>query len=152
MIIKDYTLFHKIVPSQGKIMGLDIGTKRIGVAICDETRFLTTPKVIIARQSDMKDFAKIVDLIKENAIKAIVVGFPINMNGSLNEMSEFSRKFIIKLDGFLVGKLPIFPADERLTSFEADQYAKEISSRKGQKNHDDIAASVILQDFLEMVK
>ncbi len=152
MIIKDYLLFHKFVASQGKIMALDIGTKRIGVAMCDETRFLAAPHEIIERKGDLADFAKIANLVEKNAIKALVVGFPIHMDGTLNEMSEFSRKFIIKLDEFFDKKMPIFPADERLSSFEAEEFAKQIKTRKRQKHHDDIAASVILRDFLELLK
>ncbi len=151
MIIKDYQLFHKIVPSQGKLMGIDIGTKRIGIATTDELRLLSTPKAIIDRKGDFKDFTLIKQIIDENSIKAIVVGFPINMNGSLNEMSQFSERFIVNFDDFLGKTMPIFPADERLTSFEAKEFARQIPSRKKQKSHDDIAASVILRDFLDLV-
>lgn len=152
MIIKDYQLFHKIVPSQGKLMGIDIGTKRIGIATTDELRMLSTPKAIIDRKGDSRDFLLIKQIIDENSVKAIVAGFPINMNGGLNEMSHFSKRFIINLDKFLGENLPIFPADERLTSFEAKEFAREIPNRKNQKSHDDIAASIILRDFVDLVR
>jgi len=152
MIIKDHQLFHKNAPSQGKMLGIDVGTKRLGIATCDELRFLTTPQQIIARQSNDKDFAKIQKIILEEKIVAIVMGFPINMDGTLNEMSRFTTKFADELDKFLGGAVPIFFADERLTSFEAKEISLSLNSRKKQKHFDDIAASVILRDFIDLVK
>lgn len=148
MIIKDQLLFHKTVPSQGKLLAIDVGTKRIGIAICDELRFLASPKQIINRQSNDKDFAKIKQIYDDELAVAIVMGFPINMDGTFNEMSRFTQKFADELDKFLGEKTKIFFADERLTSFEAKQIALETSSRKKQKHFDDIAASIILRDFI----
>ncbi len=152
MIIKDYITSDKALSSQGKIMGIDLGTKRIGIAMTDEARLLTTPKMIIERISNLKDFAKIANLIKENNICAIVIGFPINMDGSFNQMSHFTEKFTLELDSYLQGQVDIYYADERLTSFEAKDMAMGIAARKKQKYYDDIAASIILRDFLDMVK
>lgn len=152
MIIRDYTLFHKTMPSQGKLLAIDVGTKRIGIALCDELRFLATPKKIINRQSNEKDFSEIAKIFKEEKAIAIVMGFPINMDGTFNEMSEFTQKFALELDKFLVGEIKIFFADERLTSFEAKEISHSLASRKKQKHFDDIAASVILRDFLDLVK
>ncbi len=148
MIINDNTLFTKIIPSQGKLLAIDVGSKRIGIAISDETRLIATPKLIINRQSNEKDFAIIKKFCNENAVVAIIMGFPINMDGSFNEMSRFTEKFADQLDKFLQN-YPIFFADERLTSFEAKYISRELSSRKNQKYFDDIAASVILRDFLD---
>ena len=152
MIIKDHALFHKTMPSQGKLLGIDVGTKRVGIAVCDELRFLATPKKIITRQSNEKDFAEISKIFTEERAIAIVMGFPINMDGTFNEMSRFTEKFAEELDKFLDGKIKIFFADERLTSFEAKEISHSLASRKKQKHFDDIAASVILRDFIEMVK
>ncbi len=152
MIIKDHALFHKSMPSQGKLLGIDVGTKRLGIAVCDELRFLATPKKIINRQSNEKDFAEIAHIFKEERAIAIVMGFPINMDGTFNEMSRFTQKFADELNKFLDDKVQIFFADERLTSFEAKEISHSISSRKKQKHFDDIAASVILRDFIDVVK
>lgn len=152
MIIKDHTLFSKTMPSQGKLLGIDVGTKRLGIAVCDELRFLATPKKIINRQSNEKDFAEIAKIFAEECAQAIIMGFPINMDGTFNEMSRFTQKFAEELDKFLQGKVSIFFADERLTSFEAKEISHSLASRKKQKHFDDIAASVILRDFIELVK
>ena len=148
MIIKDRESFHKIIPSQGKLLAIDVGTKRIGIADCDETRILFTPKKIITRRGNEKDFAEIKQIFYEGKMLAIVIGFPINMDGSLNAMSYFVENFSANLNNFLDNKVNIFFADERLTSFEAKDISSSISSRKKQKYYDDIAASIILRDFI----
>lgn len=152
MTILDHISFHKKVPSQGKLLAIDIGTKRIGIAMSDVTRLLVTPTKILNRKSNFEDFTEIKRLIDENHIVAIVAGLPINMDGSANEMSEFSNKFVEELDDFLGQKMQIFLADERLTSFEAKQIGLTIKSRKYDKHFDDIAAAIILEDFLGIVR
>lgn len=151
MTISDHISFHKLVASQGKLLAIDVGTKRIGIAMSDGSRVLATPTTIISREGNNKDFAKIKQIIDDNAVVALVVGFPINMDSTFNEMSEFTKKFIANLDEFLGGKLHIFIADERLTSFEARQIALSIKKRRNQKYYDDIAACVILKDFMDLV-
>lgn len=134
---------------KGRIIGIDVGTKRIGIAICDSSRFIATPKMVLNRLSNAQDFAKIAQLIKENEIVAIVVGFPTHMDGSDDEMTEFVRRFAKNLDEFLENKFPIFLFEERLTSFEARQINASALSRKKNKFVDDIAASLILQHFID---
>lgn len=152
MIHSDLKLYHKFAPSQGKIAAIDVGTKRIGLASCDETWEFLSPKMIIECKNNPQDFAAIKDFIKENSIKAIVIGFPTHMDGKEVEMSDFVRKFCTDFDEFMQKTMPIFLFDERLSSFEAEQIAKEIPRRKKQKHHDDIAALVILRGFLNFIK
>lgn len=151
MIPNNYILQHNTIPSQGKLMAIDVGTRRIGIADCDYTQTITTPRIIIERQSNAKDFALIINFIAENDIKAIIVGFPAHMDRKFHEMSEFTIKFTKSLDQFLMQHsltLPVVLFDERLSSFEAEEIAKATPSRKKQKHFDDIAARVILEDFL----
>ncbi len=138
---------NQVLPKLGRIMALDIGTKRIGIAICDETRFIATPKLVINRQSNLKDFAAINNFMTENQIVAIVIGLPINMDGTQSDMSKFVTNFSQNFDNFLNQKFPILLFDERLTSFEARQIASSSLSRK-KEFCDDIAASLILEGFL----
>jgi len=152
MIIYDKELFHKIVPSQGKLMAIDVGTKRIGIATCDESRFIATPKKIINRTNIDGDFSLIKEFAVNSFVKAIVIGFPLHMDGKLNDMSKYCNQFAIDLDNYLKNnnyELHIIFADERLTSFEASDIAREIPKRKKQKHHDDIAAAFILQRFID---
>ena len=125
-------------------------SKRIGIAKSDETRIIATPKLIINRSSNLKDFAKISELINEYQAAALVVGYPVNMDGSTIEMSQFAQKFAENLNEFLENKFAIFLFEERLSSFEARTLGyNKISRNHKSKFIDDIAASIILQHFLD---
>lgn len=143
------------LPKKGRLLGIDVGTKRIGLALCDETRFIASPKLVLTRQSNDKDFAKIKNFIDENKVVAIVIGLPVNMDNSEIAMTIFAQNFAQNLDNFLENKLPIFFFDERLTSFEARDLAVSRLSRKNNKIRtkfvDDIAASLILQGFIDQL-
>lgn len=155
MIPDKYILTHNTLPSQGKIMAIDVGTRRIGLAASCELQFLATPKSIINRKSNDKDFTIIKDFILKNEIKAVVIGYPTHMDGKTNQMTGFSINFTKNLDTFLAKEgilLPIIMYDERLSSFEAQEIARSLPSRKKLKHFDDIAARVILDDFLYFVK
>ena len=90
-------------------------------------------------------------MINEFQAKALVIGYPINMDGSLIKMSEFAENFAKNLDEFLSDlNLTIFLFEERLTSFEARNFGYNKISRNHKTKHiDDIAASLILQHFLD---
>ncbi len=155
MIPNKYIIQYKSIPSQGKLMAIDVGTRRIGLADCDFTQTITTPRLIIKRQSNLKDFEVIKDFITENGIKGIIIGFPAHMDRTYHEMSEFTVKFTTSLDQYLQEqdvKISIVLFDERLSSFEAEEIARSIPSRKKLKHFDDIAARVILDDFLYCIK
>jgi len=152
MIFNDLNQVNQALPAKGRLMALDLGTKRIGIALSDETRFIATPKLVINRKSNEVDFAKIKNFLDENHVVAIVIGRPINMAGQRTEMTNFAENFIEKFDEFLEKKFPIFPFEERLTSFEAKEAQASGLSRKKNEFVDDIAASFILQHFLDDVK
>ena len=151
MIYNNPNQVNQVSP-KGRILALDLGTKRIGIAISDASRFIATPKLVLNRQSNQKDFLKIWQLFQEYEAVTIVIGMPLNMNGMRNEMSEFVDKFTKNFDEFLEGKISIFLFDERLSSFEAKEIAASELSRKNNEFIDDIAASVILQHFLDEIK
>lgn len=146
-IIKSIKEIKDLNSKKGKILSLDIGKKRIGVAICDETQTFCLPKEIIHRKNENQDFSKIHEILKDNYIKILVIGLPINMDESQSEISKFVENFTEKLDIYLSKKYPIFLQDERLTTFSA----KEINNSQISKNAkyvDDISASLILENFL----
>lgn len=152
IIATDQTAINQAVKRPAKLLGLDVGSKRIGVALCDETWLVATPKLVLTRQSNVKDFAKILEIIEQNKAVGVVIGLPLQMNGGASEMSKFVEKFAQNLDEFLEKKLPIFLFDERLSSFEAREFNASELSRKKNKFYDDIAASVILQNFIDLAK
>ena len=139
----------KSLPKFGRLLGIDVGTKRIGISLSDASRFIATPKLIINRLSNQKDFFKIKEFILANQVCAIVIGRPINLDENQIPMTKFSEEFTKNLDQFLEEKFPIFPFEERLTSFEAREINASELSRKKNKFIDDIAASFILQHFLD---
>jgi len=134
-----------MLPDKGKLVALDVGMKRIGIALCDESRFIATPKLILHRKNNKTDFEKIRDFINDNQAVAIVIGVPFGME----EMSKFIKDFSTKLDWFLEEKISIFFCDESLSSFEAREFHYSRLSRKKDKFVDDIAASLILQRFID---
>ncbi|MFT6105989.1 MAG: putative Holliday junction resolvase [Rickettsiales bacterium] len=152
MIYTDLEKLKQDLPRKGRMMGLDLGTKTLGVAICDGDWLIANPKLTIARKGGKTDFIALQKIIEENKIVAIVLGLPINMDESENRMSGLSRRFAENLDAFLGGaKITLF--DERLTSFEADEIMVEAKT-KGRRLAfvvDQIAASVILQNTIDVM-
>ena len=152
MIYKEITDCKKILPTKGRLLALDVGTKKIGVAICDETQIIATPKLIIKRQSNLKDFATLLSIIQENPVIAIIFGFPIKMDGSENLMSEFVMKFVKNFEDFLqdlsIKNIVLVVFDERLSSFKARDFANKSMKKSAKKDYDDISASLILEHFL----
>ena len=148
-IFRNSDQLNQALLPRGRFLGLDVGTKRIGLAISDESRFIATPKLIINRLSNLKDFEKIKKFIEENLAVGIVIGRPVNMDGSQIAMTEFCERFAKNLDDFLENKFPIFLFEERLSSFSAREANVSELSRKKNKFVDDIAASFILQHFLD---
>ena len=141
--------YKKHLPQTGRLVGIDLGTKRIGIAVTDEDRMIANPKFIIARSKLGTDLAKIKEFMDEYQVCAIVLGYPIQLDNSDNEMTKVSENFAEILDEYFAGEMPIFLFEERLTSFEAKDIDRSgISKRKG-KHIDDIAASLILQHFID---
>ncbi|MAZ80685.1 MAG: Holliday junction resolvase RuvX [Rickettsiales bacterium] len=136
------TLLQKNTQINSQILALDIGTKRIGVAISDEKQIFSLPKEIITRQSNKKDFAKIAQIINNYNISIIVIGLPLNIDKTQSAMSQFVEKFSQNLNQFLSNNIIIILHDERLTTHSAKQYNNK------QQYCDDIAASLILEDFI----
>ena len=146
MIFEDIKDFLNVCPS-GRLLGLDVGTKRIGVAITDDTRKICLPSDTIIRQGNKKDFVVLANLCKSKNIKGIVVGLPISFKEKDTECSLFIKKFTENLSKEI--NLPIIFQDERLSSFEAEELMlDEIGSNKTKKVVDKIAASYILESFL----
>lgn len=135
-----------------RIMGLDYGAKTVGVALSDELLITAQPKETITREREgkiRKTLVRIEELVQEYGVGLIVVGLPLNMDGSEGERAQKARDF-----GEQVSRrtaLPVVMYDERLTTVEADAMLQEMEiPRSGRKQViDQIAASVILQDYME---
>ena len=140
------------VPSHGRLIAIDPGTKRIGVAVCDELRITIRRLPIIQRSSWKKLLAKIKDILDEYDAAALIVGLPYNSDGSESEMSAEARRmagnFAASLD------VPVFLQDERVTTYEARGrlWAAGVTAGEMAKRLDSEAAAIILEDFLDRVK
>lgn len=129
----------------GRLMALDVGTKRIGIATCDATRLIATPRMILTRHSSLIDLTKIKEFAEENEVVGIVIGLPIDYA----DTCKIIRNFAENLEKFLEKKIPITLCDESLSSFEAKEIHASPLSRKKNKFVDDIAAAIILEHFLQ---
>ena len=132
-----------------RILGLDVGDKYIGVAVSDLLQFTAQGLTTIKRESKVKDFKIIEDLINEYNIKKVVVGLPKNMNGTMGPQSEKVIKFAEKIKNKF--KIDIIYIDERLTTVSAERILIESEVRRENRKKviDKIAASYILQIYLD---
>ena len=130
-------------------LGLDVGSKRIGVAGCDRTGLIATGIETIERKFFSYDVEQIGRLVKEREINVLVVGLPYSMSGNLGFQARQVQKFARKVANTL--NLPIEYVDERLTSYQAEQLliAQKISPSRNKGLIDRKAAALILQQWLD---
>jgi len=135
-----------------RLLGLDLGTKTLGIAISDKTNQIATFYKVLRWDSENYDllFKDLDNIIKENDITDLVLGLPKNMNNTLGFASERSFKFKEALEDRY--NLNVHLVDERLTTVEAENILLEadISRKKRKKVIDGVAASIILDTYLKM--
>ncbi|MFH1395697.1 MAG: Holliday junction resolvase RuvX [Candidatus Omnitrophota bacterium] len=132
-----------------RIVGLDIGTKNIGVALSDETCTIAQSKEVVQRKKDSQAIIAIVQILDEFDAREIVVGLPINMDGREGPRAEDSRNFARKLQEKT--GLPVHLWDERLSTKEMEDVliGADVSRKKRKKVIDKLAAQIILQGYLD---
>jgi putative pre-16S rRNA nuclease len=132
-----------------RFMGLDVGKARIGVAVSDETGLIARGIATLQRTSRTKDFEILARLVEENEVGHVVVGNPLNMNGTAGKQSLTMRGFVEQLRSVISVEVSLW--DERLSSFTAEQLLIERGRHwsKRKQDIDRLAAVVILQDFLD---
>ena len=133
------------VPSRA-VLAIDYGRRRLGLALSDALGVTARPLAIWERTNRRADLARIRDLCRRHAVGRIVVGWPIRLDGTPGEMAREAAGFADRLRKHL-GR-PVDLADERLSSWEASQQLLESGSRRAGKLIDDVAAAVILRDYL----
>lgn len=133
-------------------LGLDVGSKRIGVAGCDGLGLLATGITTIWRSSFQEDVAQLAEIITERDVEVLVIGLPYTMDGNIGSQAKQVQKFARRISTAL--ELPIEYVDERLTSYAAEQMMIEanISVSQNKATIDRIAAAVILQQWLDLRK
>ena len=140
------------LPPSGKLLGLDLGTKTIGVAISDGMRYSATPLETIRRSKFTQDAIRIDELIVENRAVGIVLGLPLNMDGSEGPRVQSTRAFARNLAARIA--IPIVFWDERLSTSAVTRTLIEADVRRDKRAEvvDKLAASYILQGALERLR
>jgi putative Holliday junction resolvase len=132
-----------------RILGLDLGGKRIGVAVSDELGFLAHAVTTVHRRNRNADVAALARLVAEQEAGLVVIGLPLHLNGDLGHEAQKAQKFGAFLAGHLA--VPITYWDERLTTVEAARMLAEagVSPRKAREQIDAAAATVLPQSYLD---
>jgi len=134
------------------VLGLDYGTRRIGLAVSDEARSFAFPAGALERQSQQKDLAALTKLIRERAVEEAVVGLPLHLSGRSGPEAKAAERFAHALSQH--AGIPVRMLDERWTSLEADHVLADAPrgkrrSRSRDGTRDSIAASLILRTYLD---
>ncbi len=135
-----------------RVLGVDYGDRRIGIAISDPTGTIARPLQLIEGKKDEQAAVEIAALVAEYEVSAVVLGLPRNMDGSEGFRSEKTRKFAEILEEKLTG-VPVVLHDERLTTVQADRSLSfaEASKKERKSRVDMMAASLLLQAYLDML-
>jgi putative Holliday junction resolvase len=148
MIFDATSDFRDELPEGGVLIGLDLGTKTIGTAFCDAGWTFASPADLITRSKFSKDKAALLTAIATRATKGIVIGLPLNMDGSESPRSQSTRAFAKNIED--IG-LPILLKDERWSTqaVERDMIAADMSRAKRAEKIDSGAAAFILQGVID---
>lgn len=133
----------------GRVLALDVGERRIGVAVSDISQVLASPYTTLHATPRLVFFKKIQHIISAEAVVHIVVGLPISLSGHEGPQAQRIRQFIAELTQHVI--LPVSTCDERYTSAAAERLMIEAGLRPEQRKAriDEVAASIILQDWLD---
>jgi putative Holliday junction resolvase len=149
MITTDRLEFRAALPTGGRLIGLDVGTKTIGTALCDAGWSFASPALLIRRTKFQKDKIALADLIAAQHVKGIVIGLPLNLtDGSESPRSQSSRAFARNLADLA---LPIFFQDERWSTQAVTRTLIEQDASRAKRAElvDKMAAAYILQSAID---
>jgi putative holliday junction resolvase len=132
-----------------RILAIDYGLRRIGLAISDELGLTAHPLGTIERKNRRLDLRRLRDLARKNQVGAVLIGSPLHLNGRAGEMAEEAARFAERIREEL--RLPVELRDERLTSWEAKEMAAEFDLRKN-ADIDSLAAAILLREYLNEPK
>jgi len=138
-----------MLKTSGRILAVDYGKARIGLAKSDPTRIFAQGLGVIQRKNDEQAIAEIVEIAKREDIVRVIVGLPKNMNGSLGSLAAHCQQFAGQLE--TASGLPVDLYDERLTTVAAQRALLEgdVSRKKRRQVVDAVAATLLLQNFLD---
>ncbi len=132
-----------------RVLALDVGDKRIGVAISDPSQVLARSLQVIQRGSGQENFAAVTRLVKEYEVERVVVGYPRSLDGTAGEQADKVERYAAGLAESLT--VPVLLWDERFSTVSAERLMREagLRGKKKRERVDAVAAAVILQDYLD---
>ncbi|HUD49262.1 MAG TPA: Holliday junction resolvase RuvX [Candidatus Baltobacteraceae bacterium] len=132
-----------------RVLAIDHGTKRVGLALSDETETIAQPLEMVAAQPAEKLLGRIAEIVAQRNVREVVVGLPRNMNGTFGPAAEKAREFVAALQQ--VVRVPVNTWDERLTSVQANRFLIESGVRREKRREkvDQTAAAILLQSYLD---
>jgi len=132
-----------------RILAMDYGRKRIGLALSDELGLTARPLLTLARTNRRDDLRRLREICRKHSVKRILVGHPLHMTGEAGTMAEEAAHFAARIQKALGIEAEL--ADERLTTWEAAQMMAETKSRSARKRGsiDDVAAAILLRGYLQ---
>jgi len=131
----------------GRILAIDYGRRRIGLAVSDELGLTAQPLGTVVRTNRRNDLRRLQQIVRKYNVCRIVVGHPLHLDGTAGEMAEEAARFAARIEREVA--LPVALVDERLTSWEAEQVRAETKPARRRGPVDPIAAAVLLRDYLE---
>ena len=150
--MQDIEDFKKSIGRKSRLLGIDPGKKRVGLAISDEDKLVSTPLRTIVKKNNSDFIKEIKEIIGENNIKGIIVGNPINMDGSKGPSAQSANDFAKYLSNNI--SIPVTMWDERLSSEAAFNLSSnlDINTSKKVEKLDQNAASFILQGAIDYIR
>ena len=148
----DIEEFGKKIDKKSRLLGIDPGKKRVGIAISDENKIIATPYTTIIKNNFSDFLMQINKIISDNDIKGIIIGNPINMDGSTSQSSQSAKDLAINLSKNT--NIPIAMWDERLSSRGAFNLSNDLNTNTSKKisKLDENSAAFILQGALDFLK
>ncbi|RMH47853.1 MAG: Holliday junction resolvase RuvX [Alphaproteobacteria bacterium] len=151
-IVEDPVAFADALPPTGALVGLDLGTKTIGVAVSDGLRTVATPLETLRRRKFRDDAARLLEIAAGRSAVGFVLGLPVNMDGSEGPRAQSTRAFARNLSRLT--SLPIALWDERLSTVAAERALLEADTSRKRRAEviDSVAAAYILQGMLDRLR
>ena len=145
---------ERIINTSGALLGVDFGDKRTGLATCDPSRIIASAIGVISVGGIEKTADAVAEEAKKREVSAIVVGLPVNMDGSEGGRAARYRKFARLLEERLDVSIPVILFDERMTTMTATRFLNETNTRGTKRKEviDALSAQIILQNFIDKLK
>jgi putative Holliday junction resolvase len=147
MITTQPAAFLEVLPTGGRLMGLDVGTKTIGTALCDAGWTFASPATLVRRTKFTKDKVQLLELAKAQCVRGLVIGLPLNLDGTESPRSQSSRSFARLVED--MG--PVLLWDERWSTVAVERamIEQDMSRAKRAERIDNLAAAYILQGAID---